>query len=95
MKTAPYVSENGLVFGWLVSKVTFRYLAVVLLRTTLTASAGPSMSPNGARAGYFLSKFEPGGSHEGWLTPAELRLIAEWLDIGAQYYNDPFAVPAD
>ncbi len=56
---------------------------------------GPSMSPNGARAGYFLSKFEPGGSHEGWLTPAELRLIAEWLDIGAQYYNDPFAVPAD
>jgi hypothetical protein len=27
------------------------------------------------------------------LTPAELRLIAEWVDIGAQYYNNPFDVP--
>jgi hypothetical protein len=32
--------------------------------------------------------------HRGFLTPAELRLIAEWLDIGAQYYNDPFVAPA-
>jgi len=23
-----------------------------------------------------------------------LRLISEWLDIGAQYYNDPFVAPA-
>jgi len=22
-----------------------------------------------------------------------LRLIAEWLDIGAQFYNDPFVAP--
>jgi hypothetical protein len=22
-----------------------------------------------------------------------LRLITEWLDIGAQYYNDPFVAP--
>jgi hypothetical protein len=29
----------------------------------------------------------------GFLSPDELRLIAEWLDIGAQYYNDPFQVP--
>ena len=27
------------------------------------------------------------------LSAAELRLISEWLDIGAQYYNDPFAIP--
>ena len=27
------------------------------------------------------------------LSPAELKLISEWLDIGGQYYNDPFAVP--
>jgi hypothetical protein len=27
--------------------------------------------------------------HKGMLTPAELRLIAEWLDSGAHYYNDP------
>lgn len=28
-----------------------------------------------------------------WLTPAEMKLISEWLDIGAQYYNNPFAAP--
>lgn len=28
--------------------------------------------------------------HTGLLTPVELRLISEWLDIGAQYYNNPF-----
>jgi hypothetical protein len=26
--------------------------------------------------------------HKGMLTPAELRLVAEWLDTGAHYYND-------
>lgn len=29
-------------------------------------------------------------NHNGWLSPAELRLLSEWLDIGGQYYNDPF-----
>jgi hypothetical protein len=24
------------------------------------------------------------------MSPAELRIITEWLDIGAQYFNDPF-----
>jgi hypothetical protein len=32
--------------------------------------------------------------HTNFLTPAELRLISEWLDIGAQYYNNPFVAPA-
>ena len=31
--------------------------------------------------------------HAGYLSLDELRLIAEWLDIGAQYYNNPFDVP--
>ena len=31
--------------------------------------------------------------HSGMLTPAELRLISEWLDIGGQYYNNSFDVP--
>jgi hypothetical protein len=56
----------------------------------------PSMSVAGANAsGAFFSRFDAGGIHEGWLTPVELRLIAEWLDIGGQYFNDPFdpAVP--
>ena len=56
----------------------------------------PAMSPVGARASVaFFSKFVTGGSHAGWLSAAELRLISEWLDIGAQYFNDPFAVPLE
>ena len=41
----------------------------------------------------FFAEFDAGGTHNGWLSPAELRLVAEWIDIGAQYYNDPFAIP--
>jgi hypothetical protein len=37
---------------------------------------------------------DPVLDHTGWLSPAELRLISEWLDIGGQYYNDPFVAPA-
>jgi hypothetical protein len=37
---------------------------------------------------------DPVVDHTGYLTPAELRLISEWLDMGAQYYNDPFVAPA-
>jgi hypothetical protein len=60
----------------------------------VTVPVAPSMSVAGASASTrFFSKFDTGGSHQGWLTPAELRLIAEWLDIGGQYYNNPFAVP--
>ena len=36
---------------------------------------------------------DPQLDHTGFLTPAELRLITEWIDIGAQYYNDPFVAP--
>jgi Tol biopolymer transport system component len=43
----------------------------------------------------FFSRFATGGTHAGYLSPAELRLISEWVDIGAQYFNNPFdpAVP--
>jgi hypothetical protein len=41
----------------------------------------------------FFNLFAPAGSHAGRLTPAELRLLSEWVDIGAQYYNDPFLAP--
>ena len=58
-----------------------------------TVSVSPSMSAAGARASRFFNVFAPGGTHAGRLSNDELRLIAEWLDIGAQYYNDPFAVP--
>jgi Hydrazine synthase alpha subunit middle domain len=29
-------------------------------------------------------------NHAGWLSEGELRLLSEWLDIGGQYYNNPF-----
>ena len=54
----------------------------------------PSMRSAGALASpRFFNIFAPGGTHAGRLTPEELKLIAEWLDIGAQYYNNPFDVP--
>ena len=31
--------------------------------------------------------------HSDFMSPSELRLLSEWLDIGAQYYNDPFLAP--
>nr|WP_203301168.1 PD40 domain-containing protein [Marinobacter sediminum] len=60
-----------------------------------TVPVAASMSVNGARASRFMSLFQAGGTHEGRMTDAELRLIAEWLDIGAQYYNNPFDAPED
>ena len=42
----------------------------------------------------FDGSYHPVPDHTGYLSTAELRLISEWLDIGAQYYNDPFVAPA-
>lgn len=62
--------------------------------TTINVQA--SMSSNGAiSSNRFFVPFGAGRSHSGWLTPVELKLISEWLDIGGQYYNNPFAAPAD
>jgi hypothetical protein len=60
----------------------------------VNVTTSPPMSAAGALASpRFFSRFGAGGTHAGWLTPAELKLISEWLDIGAQYFNDPFAAP--
>jgi|HubBroStandDraft_1064217.scaffolds.fasta_scaffold01636_10 hypothetical protein len=54
-------------------------------------------SASGSEAQFFSmfdgSNHAPVPDHTGYLTPAELRLIAEWLDVGGQYYNDPFVAP--
>ncbi|MBT2990106.1 MAG: PD40 domain-containing protein [Candidatus Thiodiazotropha sp. (ex Ctena orbiculata)] len=55
----------------------------------------PSMQAGSASGGLFLGLFDAGGTHAGYLSDAEMKLIAEWLDIGAQYYNDPFMAPLD
>jgi hypothetical protein len=57
-------------------------------------TVAPSLSAGDARGSTrFFSRFAAGGSHAGDLSPAELRLLSEWVDIGAQYYNNPFAAP--
>jgi hypothetical protein len=58
-------------------------------------AVGPFVNAGSANAGLsaaFLSRFAPasGSTHSGYLTGAELRLISEWLDIGAQYFNNPW-----
>jgi hypothetical protein len=79
------------------------------LPQTRNPQTGPYLSGNGARASRFLRDPETGAlanlfvraadtadlCQADLLTPAELRLIREWVDIGAQYYNDPFIVPVD
>ncbi len=61
-----------------------------------TVGVAASMSSAGANSSLrFFSRFAAGGTHAGYLSDAELRLISEWLDIGGQYYNDPFMVPQD
>ncbi len=66
------------------------------LPTQVRVPVAAAMSTAGAHAsGRFFDLFNSGGSHENRLEAAELRLISEWLDIGAQYYNDPFAVPGN
>lgn len=58
-------------------------------------TVNPSMSAGGARAStrFFSALGTP--THQDFMSPSELRLLSEWLDIGAQYYNDPFAAPED
>lgn len=50
----------------------------------------PLAAANARGSGRFFNLFAPGGSHAGWLSDAELRLLSEWVDIGAQYFNNPF-----
>jgi len=48
------------------------------------------LSTNGALASEgFFTLFQQ-GRHKDMLTEHELKLLSEWLDIGAQYYNTPF-----
>lgn len=67
-----------------------------MIPVLVTVTVRPVMSTGGARASSrFFAPFAADGSHAGFLSSAERRLIAEWLDIGAQYYNNPFDVPVD
>jgi hypothetical protein len=66
------------------------------------AQVAPIMTSAGARRSFFIEKMTgteleagraiPIGSvdHTTMLSGAELKLIGEWLDLGAQNFNDPF-----
>ena len=74
----------------------------IIEQQTITASR--PLVPGNARGSRFFACFagdstcatgDPEGTggmvnHNGFLTPSELRLISEWVDIGAQYFNNPF-----
>jgi hypothetical protein len=53
---------------------------------------GAPMLALNARGSRFFAAVN-NSTHTGFMTEAEQRLISEWLDIGAQYYNDPFLAP--
>jgi hypothetical protein len=57
-------------------------------------SISGSMIALDARGSRFFTAVN-NATHAGFMTPAEQRLISEWLDIGAQYYNDPFLAPVN
>jgi hypothetical protein len=50
--------------------------------TETDLDAGRTLSNIGTDSNYI--------NHAGLLTNDELRMISEWLDLGAQYFNDPF-----
>jgi Hydrazine synthase alpha subunit middle domain len=61
------------------------------LPTQVPVTIGPPMNAGTALGStQFFNEFATGGTHAGYLSPAELRVISEWLDIGAQYFNNPF-----
>lgn len=64
------------------------------LPTQVVVQVTPPMNGGGANASAaFFNEFATGGTHAGWLTGVELKLVSEWLDLGGQYYNNPFAIP--
>ena len=57
--------------------------------TFITPTISAPMNALNARGSRFFNVMN-NTTHRDMLSPAELRLLSEWLDIGAQYYNDPF-----
>jgi len=64
---------------------------------TPLANVPASLSPGSAATSSFFAVLSGASvgtiNHKGFMTPAELRLLSEWVDIGAQYYNNPFTAP--
>jgi len=72
---------------------------ITVAGSTTTVTFGPYMNAgaaNGPLSAQFFACVTTGAgcmapvAHAGFMTAAELRLVSEWLDIGAQYFNNPF-----
>jgi hypothetical protein len=63
--------------------------------TTQTVVRGAEFISGDALDSHFFQVFATDATHIGLLSPAELRLLSEWVDIGAQYYNNPFLAPTN
>jgi hypothetical protein len=70
-------------------------------QTDPNARVFATINPDGARATYFMEKMtgteldsprpiSGAVDHSGMLTADELKLISEWLDLGALNFNNPF-----
>jgi len=76
------------------------------LPITQNVVLNPPMNVAGANfSNNFLLRFDTNGTHtfvdptdgltKSYLTGGELKMIAEWLDIGGQYFNNPFDAPVN
>ncbi len=88
-------NEQEVVMGVLVDRLVQVGIDPVSgLPILVTVPVAPSMSAAGANnANRFFNRFGPAGTHSGRLSDTELKMLSEWLDIGAQYYNNPFDAP--
>ncbi len=69
-------------------------------QTTTTQVRGAEFISGDAADSHFFQVFtNPANpdyaSHAGLISPAEMRLLSEWVDIGAQYFNNPFNAPVE
>ncbi|MEO1037112.1 MAG: hypothetical protein AAFX44_16265 [Pseudomonadota bacterium] len=84
------VNANGILVDRLVENGVDANGIPILVTVPVAASMNAGTA-NGSNA--FFSRFAAGGTHAGYLSDAELKLLSEWLDGGAQYYNNPFEAP--
>jgi hypothetical protein len=84
--------ENS--YQQLMSPFTVTSVDPVTGQTVNTQVRGAEFVSGSAATSHFFQFFEtPDATHAGLLSPAEMRLLSEWVDIGAQYFNNPFNAP--
>lgn len=93
----PFVQENVVSETGVISQVLVLDTVGKPIPLTRQIGVTPSMSPGGARASArFFNRFANFDAttdtvdHRGFLNTSELKLLSEWLDIRAAYYNNPF-----